>query len=184
MRWLPFAGVATLPALILSSVGVTTVGALVLLVVVGCVALRLVARRVSPKLAQGFFFQRLSSPRYTLLAVGVPLGSAVVVGRHGWLGLVVVVALHLALGYRYRYRLERPGALIRALPVAACVGFFGALQVLAQRGKEWRLGGRLLYAEESPRQRVVLVERDGSLDFLIDGTLQFRSLDERSYHRR
>jgi len=49
---------------------------------------------------------------------------------------------------------------------------------LALRGREWRLGGRLLYAEESPLQRIVLVEREGSLELFIDGELQFRVEDD------
>jgi spermidine synthase len=68
------------------------------------------------------------------------------------------------------------------LPVALFGGFFIALERLALSGHEWRYGGRLLYAEESPLQRIVLVERNGSVDLFIDGELQFRSADERLYH--
>src|SRR5262249_41898200 len=76
----------------------------------------------------------------------------------------------------------RPGAVGAALRPAALGGFSLALEVLALSGPEWRLGGQLIYAEESRKQRVALVERAGSIDLFIDGELQFRTADEALYH--
>jgi len=154
--------------------------ATVLVVTSGLV--RLALTRFAPARARGYVVARLCSPRYQLPAVALPLGSAAAIAGWANLGLAVALAAHLALAWRYRRRWQRPGALPRALPIALVAGFFVALERLALRGHEWRHGGRLLYAEESPLQRVVLVERRGSLDLFIDGELQFRSADERLYH--
>ena len=138
--------------------------------------------RALPEVARGYVSARLCSARYLLPAAGLPLLSALALARFGLPALLAVGAHHVILAHRYRRRWTRPGALRVALFPAAIGGLFCALECLALRGREWRYGGRLLYAEESPLQRIVLVERAGSLELFIDGELQFRSADERLYH--
>ena len=130
---------------------------------------RVVVARVAPWRARGFVLTRLCSPRYQLRAFALPLASAAAITRSASLGVVLVFAVHLALAWRYRRRWQQPNALKRALPVALVAGFYAGLERLALSGGEWRYGGRLVYAEESHLQRVILVERGGSLDLFLDG---------------
>ena len=177
-----FAIVAVLQALVLSRAEGASGAIVALAVLVLAQILRSLAAARAPDLARGYPCRRLLSMRYLVPALGLPLGSAALFARAGWVGAASVVLVHLGLARSYRARLTRPGALRIALLPAALGGFFLALESLALSGHEWRLGGRLLYAEESRRQRVTLVERAGSLDLFIDGELQFRTADERLYH--
>jgi spermidine synthase len=143
---------------------------------------RLAARTWSPALARTYVVRRALSLRYLGPALGLPLASAALVAHAGAIGVAAVVALHLGLAHAWRARLARPGALRVVLPLTAVAGLFVALEALAVSGDDWRLGGQLAYAEESRRQRIVLVEREGALDLFLDGELQLRSTDERLYH--
>ncbi|MFT3770903.1 MAG: hypothetical protein QM820_36250 [Minicystis sp.] len=174
--------VATIPPLALSRSGGPSVWLAALAVAGGAELARLAARRWSPALARSYLVRRALSFRYLGPAFGLPLASAALVAHAGAIGATAVVALHLGLAHAWRARLTRPGALRVVLPLAAVGGLFVALEALAVSGYDWRLGGRLAYAEESRRQRLVLVEREGALDLFLDGELQLRTTDEQRYH--
>ncbi|APR78850.1 Spermidine synthase [Minicystis rosea] len=174
--------VATIPPLALSRSGGPSVWLAALAMAASAELARLAARRWSPALARSYLVRRALSFRYLGPAFGLPLASAALVAHAGAIGAAAVVALHLGLAHAWRARLTRPGALRVVLPLAAVGGLFIALEVLAVSGYDWRLGGRLAYAEESRQQRLVLVEREGALDLFLDGELQLRTTDERLYH--
>ncbi len=170
------------PSLVIARSGIIVPVGLAVALVLASVVTRQAFARWAPTHVRGYVVSRLFSARYQLPALAVPLISAAAIARLGALGAMLAFGGHIALAFRYRRRLTQPGALTRALPVALFGGFFVALERLALSGDEWGHGGRLLHAEESPLQRVVLVERNGSVDLFIDGELQFRSADERLYH--
>jgi spermidine synthase len=175
-------GAALVPAAWLARDQTTAGLATGAIVVLSASLLRWCAYRWAPELARGYVFSRLCSLRFSVPVVALPLVSAWAVSRGGRYALAAAFAVHVVLAHRYRARWRRSGALPIALATAVLGGLYCALQWLSLRGREWQYAGRLLYAEESPLQRVVLVERGGSLELFIEGELQFRSFDERLYH--
>jgi spermidine synthase len=144
---------------------------------------RRVASSRASEAARSYVFSRLMSARYLVPALTIPLLSAFAIARAGTAGLLGVVALQFGLAVRYRSCWTKPGTLGDVLLPAAIGGLFCALERAALGGPEWRHGGRLLFAEQSPLQRVVLAERNGGLELYVDGELQFRAADEHLYHR-
>jgi predicted membrane-bound spermidine synthase len=175
------AAAATLPPLALSCVRPTIllcVGGAALAASLLADAARFTSRG---KRNPGYFASRLCSMRYLLGAVCPPFALALVVRHQPQIGAIAAIFTNGIIAYRYRLRFEQPGALQTALLPTALGGVALGLECLALSGREW-LGGRLLHAEESSQQRIVLVERDGAAELFIDGDLQFRASDEHIYH--
>jgi spermidine synthase len=67
----------------------------------------------------------------------------------------------------------------------AVIGVLGAFvhfsEPLVRIGEQERYG-HLLVAKQTPYQRIVLAERQGSVQLFLSGRLQFSSSDERRYH--
>ena len=139
-------------------------------------------RRLAPERARGYLVARGCSPRYLLPALGLPLLGAALIARLGAWGLSAVLLAQIALAHHHRAAWKAQRALANAWLPALLGGVHCALEWLALRGPELAFGGRLLYAEQTPRQRLVLLERGEVLALLIDGGLQFSSDDERLYH--
>lgn len=53
---------------------------------------------------------------------------------------------------------------------------------LERFGEEETFGGRIVYAEQTPYQRIVLAQVRGALQLWLNGNLQFSSVDEYRYH--
>jgi spermidine synthase len=53
---------------------------------------------------------------------------------------------------------------------------------LERYGEEETFGGRIVYAEQTPYQRIVLAQVRGALQLWLNGNLQFSSVDEYRYH--
>lgn len=74
-------------------------------------------------------------------------------------------------------------ARLRAVIVLVLLGL-GLVQsgALVARTEARLFGGRVLVAEHSEYQRILLVERSGAIELYLNGNLQFSSRDEHRYH--
>ncbi len=173
---------AVLPPIVLAEGDRLTLALAGALVPILAALARTALSRLSPELARSYPIRRLGSLRYLGLAFALPIACAIAIATSRVAGLAATAVVHGVLAHRYRARFTPRGAFRVALVGAALGGLGVALERLALRGQEWRLGGSLLHAEETARQRIVLVERESSLELFIDGELQFRSADEALYH--
>ncbi len=122
-------------------------------------------------LAVSLAFPLLFVPMMGMIRTGLFFGLANV--------LVAIWAI-----FMFRDELGRPILHLLVVAVAAVAllaGFASADRIMSFA--EARLyGGRVIYAESSPYQRIVLSQRRDELSLYLNGNLQFSSLDEYRYH--
>ena len=93
------------------------------------------------------------------------------------------IAVALATLWIFRDRLRAPGLWLAAgfSLAALAVGFAGA-ERFARNAEERLYRGEVVFAEQTPYQRVALLQRGATVRLYLNGRLQFSSRDERRYH--
>lgn len=101
----------------------------------------------------------------------------------GLLNALVGLVSTWALGGDAAERRQMAGARVRAVVVTLLLGVLLVVgQRLVELSEREMYPGRVLHAEQSPYQRIVLSERGDGFQLFLNGNLQFSSADEHRYH--
>ena len=143
-------------------------------------------------LRQDFAFEDLVSRVLSLDYLGALLASLVfplwLVPQMGLVrtglafGLLNIVVAALTLWF-WRHRLRAPALwLAVGASFAALVAGFALAERFARNAEERLYRGEVVFAEQTPYQRVALLQRGTTVRLYLNGRLQFSSRDEYRYH--
>lgn len=140
-------------------------------------------------------FEKLVARVLTFDYIGALVGSlAFALVLVPWLGMLrtslLFGFLNVAVAFMTTFVLAdmiRGRTLIRlrvasAVIALAIVVAFANARRLEIMGEEETYGAQLVYAEQTPYQRIALTANKGGIQLLLNGNLQFNSIDEYRYH--